>query len=331
MRAVVLDSRVSCRTDYPDPRPADGECVIRVHLAGICATDLHLIDGYMNFCGVLGHEMVGTVERGSPSWRGRRVVCEINCVCGRCDMCHSGLSNHCRKRTVMGIVGRDGAFADFVAMPERNLHLVPDSVSDEDAVFVEPLAAAYQVLAQCPIEPRMSVAVVGSGRLGILVAQVLAGTGCKLSVIGRSAAKLTLCEKRGIRTLHVDEVAPRRDHDVVVECSGSPDGLKLAMGLVRPRGTIVLKSTYAKKDAPNLAPVVIDEVRVIGSRCGPFGEALNALARQAVDVRSMITRELPLDQALAAFDLVRKPETLKILLRVNPPTGQDRTRIASSV
>jgi len=322
MRAVYLDARASYRTDHTEPRPADGECLIQVHLAGICATDLHLLDGYMNFRGVLGHEMVGTVTHGSPAWRNKRVVCEINCVCRQCDMCHSGLSNHCRKRTVMGIVGRDGCFADLVAMPERNLHAVPDAVTDEEAVFTEPLAAAYQVLAQCPIEPRMQVAVVGSGRLGILVAQVLAATGCKLSVIGRNATKLTLCEKRGIQTLLADEVPLRRDRDVVVECSGSPEGLKIAMGLIRPRGTIVLKSTYAKGTVPNLAPVVVDEVRVIGSRCGPFGEALNALARQAVDVRSMITKVVPLDQALAAFEAVRKPETVKILLKVNPPPSR---------
>lgn len=316
MRAVFLDGKVALRTDHPDPRPAAGECLIRVHLAGICATDLHLIDGYMNFRGVLGHEMVGTVVQGSPAWRGKRVVAEINCVCRQCDMCHSGLANHCRQRTVMGIVGRDGCFADVVAVPEHNLHAVPDNVTDEQAVFTEPLAAAFQVLAQCPIEARQSVTVVGSGRLGILVAQVLAATGCKLTVVGRNAMKLTLLEKRGIQTFHVDELTPRRDRDVVVECSGSPGGLELAMRLVRPRGTIVLKSTHAGSTGPNLARVVVDEVRVIGSRCGPFAEALNALARQAVDVTSMVTQTMPLEQALAALDAVRRPETLKILLKV---------------
>jgi len=316
MRAVYLEGRPTLRTDNPDPRPAVGECLIRVHLAGICATDLHLIDGYMNFRGVLGHEMVGTVIYGSPTWRGKRVVAEINCVCRQCDMCHSGLANHCRRRTVMGIVGRDGCFAELLAIPEHNLHAVPDSVSDEQAVFTEPLAAAFQVLVQCPIEARQSVTVVGSGRLGILVAQVLAATGCKLTVVGRNAMKLTLLEKRGIQTFSVDELTPRRDRDVVVECSGSPSGLELAMRLVRPRGTIVLKSTHAGPTGPNLARVVVDEVRVIGSRCGPFAEALNALARQAVDVTSMITRTMPLEQALAAFDAVRRPETVKILLKV---------------
>jgi threonine dehydrogenase-like Zn-dependent dehydrogenase len=318
VRAVVFDRTLSFQPDHPDPRPLAGECVVRVHFAGICATDLHILSGYMNFRGVLGHEMVGTVASGSPQWRGRRVVCEINCVCRQCEMCLSGLSNHCRKRTVMGIDGRDGCFADLVAVPERNLHAVPDVVSDEEAVFVEPLAAAYQVLAQCPIEPRMTVSVVGSGRLGLLVAQVLAGTGCKLTVIGRNPAKLLLCEKRGIQAIHVDELPRKQDRDVVVECTGSPEGLTLAMQLVRPRGTIVLKSTYAKAEPLNLAPIVVNEVRLLGSRCGPFEEAINALARKAVDVRSLITRTFPIEQAVAAFEAVRRPETVKVLLRVSP-------------
>jgi threonine dehydrogenase-like Zn-dependent dehydrogenase len=260
--------------------------------------------------------MVGTVLQGSPAWRGKRVVAEINCVCRQCDMCHSGLANHCRKRTVMGIVGRDGCFADAVAMPEHNLHEVPEGVTDEQAVFTEPLAAAFQVLAQCPIEARQTVTVVGSGRLGTLVAQVLAATGCKLTVVGRNAAKLALLEKRGIQTFGLDDLNPRRDRDVVVECSGSPGGLELAMRLVRPRGTIVLKSTHAGATGPNLARVVVDEIRVIGSRCGPFAEALNALARRAVDVSSLVTRTMSLDQALSAFEAVRRRETLKILLKV---------------
>jgi len=317
VRAVTFHGSLSYRSDHPDPRPADGECLIRVHLAGICGTDLHILGGHMGFRGVLGHEMVGTVAQGSPPWRGKRVVAEINCVCRQCDMCHSGLSNHCRRRTVMGIVGRDGCFADFVAAPEANLHAVPDAVSDEEAVFVEPLAAAYQVIAQCPIEARMNVSVVGSGRLGILVAQVLAQKGCKLTVIGRNPAKLLLCEKRGLQTIPLDEVAPRADRDVVVECSGSPAGLDLATRLVRPRGTIVLKSTFAKSEPLNLSPIVVDEVRVLGSRCGPFQEAINALARQAIEVRSMISRVFPLDQALPAFNAVRNPQTVKVLLRVN--------------
>lgn len=291
--------------------------MIRVHLAGICATDLHIIDGYMNFKGVLGHEMVGTVIRGSISWQGKRVACELNCVCRRCELCQAGLSNHCQKRTVMGILGRDGCFADKVVMPEHNLHEVPDVVSDEEAVFVEPLAAAYQVLTQCPIDSRMNVSVVGSGRLGLLVAQVLVATGCKLTVIGRNEKKLEFCEKKGIQGIHINELIVKQDRDVVVDCTGSPDGLELAMSLVKPRGTIVLKSTYSKAGLLNLAPLVIHEVSLLGSRCGPFPEAIHALARQAVDVRSMISRTFPIEQAVDAFNAARDPNNIKILLKMN--------------
>jgi alcohol dehydrogenase len=333
LRAVTFDTAAAFVADYPDPKPGDGECLVRVHLAGICATDLQITSGYMNFRGVMGHEMVGTVIAGSPAWRDKRVACEINCVCRKCDMCQRGLSTHCRNRTVMGIDGRDGCFADLVAVPETNLHEIPDVLSDEEAVFVEPLAAAYQVLVQFPVEPRMNVSVVGPGRLGLLVAQVLATTGCKLTAVGRNANKLLLCEKKGIQGIHVDELALRQDRDMVVECTGSPEGLEIAMQLVRPRGTIVLKSTYANpgsvNPAPassvnlapassvNLAPVVVNEVNVVGSRCGPFPEAINALARQAVDVRSMISRTYPIDQALPALEAAKNAENVKILLRLN--------------
>jgi threonine dehydrogenase-like Zn-dependent dehydrogenase len=233
-------------------------------------------------------------------------------------MCQMGLANHCRRRSVIGIQGRDGCFADVVAVPEHNLHSVPDVVSDEQAVFVEPLAAAYQVLAQCRIEQRTNVTVVGPGRLGLLVAQVLATTGCKLTVVGRNAKKLLLCEKKGIQGIHVDELVPRQDRDVVIECTGSPAGLEVAMQLVRPRGTIVLKSTYADGGPLNLAPIVVDEINLLGSRCGPFPEAIGALAREAVDVRSMISRAYPIEQAVEAFKAAADPDNVKILLKVNP-------------
>lgn len=331
MRAVVFNRGLTFKPDYPDPKPGDGECTVKVHLGGICSTDLHITRGYMNFSGVLGHEMVGTVVAGSSQWRDKRVTCEINCVCRRCEMCLAGLANHCRKRTVLGIDGRDGCFADLVAVPERNLHAVPDVISDEEAVFVEPLAAAYQVIAQYPINERMNVTVVGPGRLGLLVAQVLATTGCKLTVTGRNPKKLLLCEKKGIQAIHVDELVSRQDRDVVVECTGEPQGLEIAMQLVRPRGTIILKSTYGEpagatdagartpsRFALNLAPIVINEVTLLGSRCGPFPEAINALARQAVEVRSMISKTFPIEQAAEAFEAAADPENVKILIKANP-------------
>jgi alcohol dehydrogenase len=327
MRAIAYDNQVTYRPSYPDPSAAPGECVIEVHLAGVCSTDLEIVRGYMNFTGVIGHEMVGTVVAGSSAWKGKRVVSEINCVCGECDMCRQGLPTHCRKRTVVGIAGRDGCFADRLVVPERNLHEVPDSVSDEEAVFVEPLAAAYQVIKQCPVGPRMRVAVVGSGRLGSLIAQVLAGTGCSLTVVGRNPKTLLFCEKKQIQSVSVDDWVPRQDHDVVVECTGAPRGLDLALQIVRPRGTIVLKSTYAPPESqagpadatpPDLAPVVIHEVTVLGSRCGPFPEAINALARREIDVASMIARTFKIERGLEALEAARDPNNIKVLLGINP-------------
>ncbi len=318
MRAIHFDKQIRYVTDYPDPSPAPDECLVQVHLAGICSTDLEIARGYMRFTGVLGHEMVGTVVAGPAPWIGQRVVSEINCVCGKCDMCRSGLTTHCRSRTVMGISGRDGCFADLVALPVRNLHAVPDTISDEAAVFVEPLAAAYQVVKQCPIDARMHVAVVGSGRLGLLVAQVLATMGCTLTVVGRNPRTLEFCEKRQIRSISVAELVPRNDQDVVVECSGAPDGMRIALGLVRPRGTIVLKSTYADTGSLNLAPVVIDEVKVMGSRCGPFPDAIDALARNQIDVSLMIARTYKFERGLDALDAAGAPTNIKVLMRISP-------------
>jgi alcohol dehydrogenase len=318
VRAVVFDEKLRYEPDHPDPVAANDECLVSVRLAGICATDLHITRGYMNFRGVLGHEFVGTVASGPDEWSGRRVVCEINCVCRECEMCLSGLSSHCRKRTVLGIAGRDGCFADLVAVPVRNLHAVPDVVSDEEAVFVEPLAAGYQVLAQCRIDERTRVCVVGCGRLGLLVAQVLATTGCRLTAVGRNRHKLLLCEKRGVQAVHVDDLIPRQDHEVVVECTGSPAGLDVALQLVRPRGTIVLKSTHADAGPLNLSPLVVNEVTLLGSRCGPFPEAVNALARQAVDVRPMISKSFPIEQAAEAFAAAQDASNVKVLLKISP-------------
>lgn len=315
VNAIVFKQSLQFDPAYPNPTPGEGEVLVSVRLAGICATDLEIVKGYMGFAGVLGHEFVGTVTAGPKSWRGKRVVAEINCVCGQCTMCQHGLSNHCRRRTVVGIAGRDGAFADQVVVPERNLHVIPDSISDEQAVFVEPLAAAFQVIKQCPIEKRMKVAVVGSGRLGLLVAQVLRTTGCKLEVVGRNPLTLGFCDRKGIQATPVSQILPKADRDVVVECSGSPEGFNLAVGMLRPRGTIVLKSTYAASAALNLATVVVNEVIVLGSRCGPFPDAIDALARREVDVETMVSKTLPLSRGVEAFELAADPRNIKVLLR----------------
>ncbi len=319
MQALVVPADISRRirfvADYPDSVAAPGEVTIRVSLAGICATDLEIARGYMKFTGVPGHEFVGTVVGGSQRLAGRRVVAEINCVCGECDLCRRGLSNHCRQRTVLGIAGRDGAFAEYLTVPERNCQVVPDSITDRQAVFVEPLAAAVHVLDAAPMDRDSRVAVLGSGRLGLLVAQVLASQPCELEVIGRNARTLAFCCQRGIRTCRVDDAQRRADRDVVVDCSGSPDGLRLALQLCRPGGTIVLKSTYAEPATIDLAPVVINEVRLVGNRCGPFAEALRLLAERRVEVDEMITAEFPLAQGVEALAAAAQPEHIKVLLR----------------
>lgn len=318
MRAITFNQQLTFHDNHPDPTPTDGECLIRVHLAGICSTDLQITKGYMGFRGILGHEFVGTVERGTPNWQGKRVACEINCVCRHCDMCQAGLANHCRNRTVIGIAGRDGAFADLITVPEANLHAVPDSISDEQAVFIEPLAAAWQVVKQTAIDEHSRVAVVGSGRLGLLIAQVLRTIDCRLTVLGRNPKTLLFCDKKHIQSVHVDEWVARGDHDVVVECTGSPDGMAIAQATVRPRGVIVLKSTYAGGSNIDWAPVVINEVNVIGSRCGPFADAIASLERGEIDVNSMISGSLTIERGIEAMELAAQPDHIKVLLKVNP-------------
>ena len=316
MRALVFDKTLAFNPRHPDPKRDEGDCLIKVRRAGVCATDLEITRGYMNYAGVLGHEFVGEVVE-APTARhllGKRVVGEINVVCGRCDLCLSGLSNHCRNRTVLGILNRPGAFADFVRLPAINLHEVPASVEDDAAVFVEPLAAAFQVTKQVKLDGKRWVTVLGDGRLGLLCAQVLRNAGCPVRVIGKHPDKMRLCDQWGIRSRPLADITPRHDQDVVVDCTGSSAGLELAMQLVRPRGTIILKSTVADAKPLNLAPIVIDEINVIGSRCGPFREALKALAEKSVDVTSMIHKRMKIEQGVEAMDLAGRPGVLKVLL-----------------
>jgi threonine dehydrogenase-like Zn-dependent dehydrogenase len=315
MRALVFDRSLTLQARHPEPAASLGDTLIKVRQAGICATDLEITKGYMDFRGVLGHEFVGEVLTSPDSdLVGQRVVGEINVVCGRCDMCLSGLSGHCRDRTVLGILKRDGAFADLVRLPAANLHVVPQSIDDDQAVFIEPLAAAFQVLKQIKLDGRKWVTVLGDGRLGLLVAQVLRNAGCPVRVIGKHRSKLAMCEKWQIRSRPLDEIIARHDQDVIVDCTGSAGGFELAMQMVRPRGTIVLKSTVAGGKPLNLAPLVIDEITVIGSRCGPFREAIRALAEKEIDVVSLINRRMKLDQGVEAMALAARPGVLKVLL-----------------
>jgi threonine dehydrogenase-like Zn-dependent dehydrogenase len=315
MRALVFDNSLRFDPRHAEPAPGDGDTLLRVRQAGICATDIEITRGYMSFRGVLGHEFVAdVVETPDKNLVGQRVAGEINIVCGRCDLCLSGLSNHCRNRSVLGILNHDGAFADHVRLPAINLHAIPRTIDDDQAVFIEPLAAAFQVLKQVKLDGRKWVTVLGDGRLGLLVAQVLRNAGCPVRVIGKHPDKLALCERWHIRSRPLDDIIPRHDQDVVVDCTGSAEGLELAVQMVRPRGTVVLKSTFASGKPLNLAPVVIDEITITGSRCGPFREAIRALSERQVDVTSLIYRRMKLEQGIEAMDLARRPGVLKVIL-----------------
>ena len=315
MRALTFDQSLAFDPRRADPAPADGDTLIKVRQAGVCATDLEIVKGYMNFRGTLGHEFVGeVVSSRDKELVDQRVVGEINCVCGRCDLCLSGLSSHCRNRKVLGILNHDGAFADFVRLPRENLHVVPKSIDDDQAVFVEPLAAAFQVLKQIKLDGRKWVTVLGDGRLGLLVAQVLRNAGCPVRVLGKHPEKMEMCQKWQIRSRPLADITPRHDQDVVVDCTGSASGFEVAMQIVRPRGTIVLKSTFASSKPLNLAPLVIDEIQVIGSRCGPFKEAIRALAEKQVDVASLISRRMKIEQGVEAMALAGKPGVIKVIL-----------------
>ena len=311
MRGVACDgSSVQLRRGLAEPIPLEGEIELRVRAVGICDTDLQLARGYMGFRGILGHEFVG--ETGS----GRRVTAEINNSCHRCPTCLAGLANHCPNRSVLGILGHDGAMADRVCVPERNLHAVPDAIDDREAVFIEPLAAAFRVGEQVPIGPSTRLAVVGDGKLGLLCAWVARLLGAEVTLVGKHPEKLAIGGD-GVRPVLLDDSGSlARSQDVVVDCTGSTGGLEVALGLVRPCGTVVLKTTVAGEHSTSLAPIVIDEVRVIGSRCGPFPKAIAALESRAVDVRPLIAAEFPLDRAEEAFRAAAGRGALKVLMTV---------------
>jgi threonine dehydrogenase-like Zn-dependent dehydrogenase len=315
MRAIVFDGKLRFKTDYPDPEPQNDEALVRVLCAGICSTDIEITKGYMGFRGVPGHEFVGKVERCSDKGLlGKRVVGEINIGCGACSMCTGGEKNHCTERAVLGILNKDGAFADFLAIPQGNLHTMPDSISDEEAVFVEPLAAAFEITKQVKIGPGHRLCVLGDGKLGLLVAQVINLIGGSLVTVGRHADKLKILENMGMETRlgEVDEKA----FDVVIDCTGSPKGFERAVSLVRPRGTIVVKTTVAWRETYDLNQVVIDEITVIGSRCGPYPPAIKALEEKSVDVRPLITKTFPIEQGLEAFGYAQRKGVLKVILKM---------------
>jgi threonine dehydrogenase-like Zn-dependent dehydrogenase len=316
MKALRFDGNQLRLTENAPVPGIEGEALVRVILAGICNTDLEIVRGYAGFSGTIGHEFVGIVV-SSPdrSQEGCRVVGEINAGCGVCALCRDGDPRHCSERSVLGIYRRDGAFAEFLSLPARNLLFVPDGISDRQAVFTEPLAAACEILDQVRIEPAHRVVVIGDGKLGQLIARVLATTGCELTMIGKHPEKLALAQ--GIRCMEVrgiDAATPAR-FDIVVEASGSPDGLRLALGLVRPRGFVVLKSTFHAVASLDTSRVVVDEITLIGSCCGRFAPALDLLATVNMHVEQLISAEYGLSEGIAAMKQARETSSLKILLR----------------
>lgn len=313
MQALWLEDGTLTLRDVPIPVAKPGDAVIRVRLAGICNTDLELQGGYYQYAGIPGHEFVGVVESHGGELDGQRVVGEINVTCGKCSQCRTGRSSHCVDRTVLGIRNRDGAFAEFTSLPIRNLHVLPDGVPDESAVFVEPLAAALQIQNQVQFKDSDRVAVIGDGKLGNLVAQTLAMTGCELVVVGRHAAKLAFLEARGVAT--TTEVEDVEGMDIVIECTGNSGGFSTAVEVVRPGGTIVMKSTYSGRLEIDASAIVVNEITLVGSRCGPFGPAIELLQTEKIDVQSLIRETFPLERAVDAFECAATRGVMKVLIR----------------
>ena len=318
MRALIFDGKLALR-DIDKPVPKSGEALIRVTLAGICGTDTEILKGYSAFRGVMGHEFVGrVVESADSAWVGERVVGEINIACGECSWCFRGLGRHCPHRTVMGIVGRPGCFAEYVALPLRNLHRVPAAIPDEAAVFVEPLAAATEILEQMRLEPGTRVVVLGDGRLGLLVAQVLKSAGAQVILVGKHGWKLGLARPWGVRVM-TDSKSELQAASVpvVVEATGSPRGLEEAFRLIEPRGTVVMKSTFHDPAPFDATKLVVDEITLLGSRCGNFSAALDLLQQGQIRVQPLLSKVFPLEESLEAFEYLARTACLKVCL-ANP-------------
>jgi threonine dehydrogenase-like Zn-dependent dehydrogenase len=334
MRALCFDKELKLMPVFPMPPKKTGEALVKVLLAGICGTDIEVINGYRNFHGILGHEFVGIVQDANDQKLiGKRVVSEINIGCGECPLCRKGIKEHCKKRKVIGIEGHDGCFADYIAVPEANLHIIPDDIGNDKALFIEPLAAAFSIVNGTWIKPTDRVAVIGDGTIGILSAQVIKITGADVCVIGKHKKKLSILEWMGIDTftflgqdekgVHVrssngaEKCMPSHHFDVVVECSGSPRGIDMARFLVVPRGTIVIKTTVKDGVSLDLTFAVIHEVHVVGSRCGPFQPAIRALRKGLVEVRPLITGRFPFEDWQGAMQMIKKPDSLKVVFEIN--------------
>ncbi len=320
MKALIYQKRGGAKfvEDYPPPKPKRGEALIRVRLAGVCNTDIEITRGYMDYQGILGHEFVGEIfDCPDKSLIGVRVLGEINCPCGTCPTCKAGRPNHCPTRSVLGIFKREGCFAEFITLPTKNLYPVPDDIPDEVAVFAEPLAAALQILEQIEPARKEEIAILGDGKLGLLVAMVF-GSKFKKRVyaFGHHQANLHLLKNYGVRTEVLKNPIDKR-FDIVVDCTGSVGGFRQAMAMTRPQGTLVLKSTFASSESLNLAPLVVDEITLVGSRCGPFATALKTLKNGTIDPQPLITRVFDIEHGAQALEFAQQKEVLKVLIRIN--------------
>lgn len=314
---MIYNGKLRLSSHHPLPKREAEEALIKVKLAGICNTDLEILKGYMGFRGVLGHEFVGEVVKCSHSeLLGARVVGEINCPCHRCPTCVAGKSSHCPHRSVLGILSRDGAFAQYLSLPISNLHRVPDEISDEEAVFTEPLAACFEILEQVHFQPDQSIAILGDGKLGLIASQVLRLTGGHVLLIGKHPEKLTLARSWGIETTLREQVSKDKRFDFVVDCTGKAEGFREALKITDARGTVIVKSTVFESEKVDLSPLVINEIRVIGSRCGPFAPALRALKEKLVTVKGMISSVYSLDHGLEAIQVASRSEIIKVLIKV---------------
>ena len=317
MKAVVFDETLKLDTNYEKPIPQKGEALVKISVAGICNTDFEITKGYMGYKGILGHEFVGVVEEindEDKSLLNKRVVGEINNGCENCEMCHKGLQRHCSNRQTLGIWRKDGCFAQYLTWPIKDLLAVPENVSDKQAVFVEPLAAGLEILEQLHIQPIEKVVILGDGKLGLTTALALNASNIDVILVGKHQNKLEIAQKQGVTTKLLSDFAIEKKYDFVVEATGSISGFEMALNLTKPRGTLVLKSTVAASKEFNLAPIVIDEIRVQGSRCGRFAPALRLLESNKVDFSPLISGVYNVDDALEAFEKNKEKDTLKVLI-----------------
>lgn len=319
MRAVVFDNGLKLDKNYAKPSPQKGEALIKVNTIGICNTDYEITKGYMGYKGVLGHEFTGVVEEinaDDKSLLNKRVVGEINCGCGECEWCNQGLERHCPNRSTLGIWQREGCFAEYVCLPVKNLLEIPENVSDEEAVFTEPLAAALEILEQIHIPPYKKIAVLGDGKLGLMIALALNAAGLDLILIGKHENKLEIAQKQGVKTKLLSDVEIKKEYDFVVEATGSISGFETSLALTKPRGTLILKSTIAASKEFNFAPVVVDEITIVGSRCGQFAPALRLLESGRIDVKPLISDIFELNESIAAFERNKEKSSIKVIVKV---------------